>query len=424
MHNRQTGAAHVPIMFFLLLLIMFLAATGLAWMNLTKNNELTTKRQAELAELEALRGKLLLCEHYIVDIGNVVAKPGKYEGREVSRNAYAGATLDGIAGVMSPEEVAKVMDKALATVEQAQAKGLENVLGSMTGYVASLKDRIRDIESKRDEALATQSKTADELRKKSSDFETKSRWYSDELARVRSELEASHSRTQATLAATSANVETIAREKLAVEDAAAAKEKELTRKIEQGEHHLAGIQQRETLRKPPSVADGTVIAARKGLPTAFINIGRKDLLQSGTVFHVRAPNSSLNKAKATVVRVEDDRAEVELSNLVDPVADYVRDGDQLYNDIYSPGVVRTIFLMGRFSEPYHKPALTALLRRLGNKVVDKMGPGVDLVILGNDPKNEAGDGFAAVQESADYKEAVRLRVEFATLATIHELIRL
>ena len=53
--------------------------------------------------------------------------------------------------------------------------------------------------------------------------------------------------------------------------------------------------------------------------------------------------------------------------------------------------------MGRFGAPYGKEQLTNLLRRLGNRVVTKMGPGVDTVILGNDPVNEAGDGFASIR---------------------------
>ena len=98
--------------------------------------------------------------------------------------------------------------------------------------------------------------------------------------------------------------------------------------------------------------------------------------------------------------------------------------DQIFNDIYTPRVTRTIYLMGASTAPYHKPELTALLKRLGNKVVDKMGPGVDTVILGNDPVNEAGDGFAKVQDSEEFKKASELRVEFTYLSKIGDLIKL
>jgi hypothetical protein len=83
-----------------------------------------------------------------------------------------------------------------------------------------------------------------------------------------------------------------------------------------------------------------------------------------------------------------------------------------------------MFLMGRFSAPYQKDQVTNLLRRLGNRVVTKMGPGVDTVLLGNNPVNEAGDGFASVQDSPEFKMANELRVEFTYLSKIADLIKL
>jgi hypothetical protein len=114
---------------------------------------------------------------------------------------------------------------------------------------------------------------------------------------------------------------------------------------------------------------------------------------------------------------------VSLTNLVDPVGDAVRDGDLLYNDLYTPRMSRQIYLMGHFASP-NKDAIKTLLTRLGNKVVDKMAPGVDTVILGNNPVNESGDGFADVQESPEYKLASELGVEFATMSQIRDLIKL
>ena len=53
MHNRQSGAAYVPMMFFLILLLMFLGALGFAYVTHTKNGELTT--QVNEAQAEAQR---------------------------------------------------------------------------------------------------------------------------------------------------------------------------------------------------------------------------------------------------------------------------------------------------------------------------------------------------------------------------------
>ena len=110
MHNRQSGAAHVPIMFFLLLLVMFLGALTFAFVTNTRNGELTKSLNAALADASTLRQRDLLIEHYIADIGAVINKPGKYEGRKNAGGIYGAATLT-YAGVMNPDEVKR--DKAV-----------------------------------------------------------------------------------------------------------------------------------------------------------------------------------------------------------------------------------------------------------------------------------------------------------------------
>jgi len=433
MHNRQSGAAHVPMMFFLLLLILFLAAVAFAWINQTKNNELIDKNATVQAEISALKAKEILYQHYIEDLGNVIGMPGKYAGRKVSEGVYNGQTLDGLVGLMNPAALSQVMDKALADAELAPAKGLENVLNNMATLAAQLKDRNREAGSKLDAALATQARTADELRKKSADFEARARAYQEEVAKVRSDLEASHSRTQASLASASANVETIAKDKLRVEDEAAEEKKRLEKEIQQRDNRLAGVAKRDELRLAPNEADGRILASRQGLRTAFIDLGRKDLVQAGTIFDVRSPAlttkdgpsaSPLVKCKATVLRVLEDRSEVELSDFADEVGDFPRAGDLLFNTLYSPRVTRTICLMGRFQAPYQKEPLKLLLTRLGNKVVDKMEPGVDTVILGNDLVNEENSALIPLQETEEYKLAVKLHCEIQTLQAVRDFLKL
>ncbi|MEQ1634132.1 MAG: hypothetical protein ABL997_17265, partial [Planctomycetota bacterium] len=189
--------------------------------------------------------------------------------------------------------------------------------------------------------------------------------------------------------------------------------------------HNTALVDKDKMRVPPSVADGSILVAKSGLSSAFINLGKKDMLQPGTIFQIKNQNSEAVKGYATVTRVEQERAEVTLSGLVDAVGDPIRDGDQLYNELYSPGASskRTIFLLGRFSYPYHKPQLQLLLENLGNTVVGKMGPGIDTVILGDDAINEAGDGFSKVEESEEYKAATMLGVEFVPMRKIRDIVK-
>lgn len=423
MHTRQSGAAHVPIMFFLFLLIMFLGALTFAFIKTSENGKLLTERDTARAEAKAARDRGLLIEHYIEDIGRVVGKMGKYTGREGSQSVYNGATID-FAGLMNPVEIKKVLDDACASAKVSQASGLENVLSAIVTRCGQLEQRAKDMESERDKAIAEKSEVDRKFQAATTEVQKTAREWSQNLETARSDFDAGRQQRDRDINNLQQNLRDKADELAAAKEAAAAKEKSLLAEIAKKDMHNSALVTMNQMRNPPDVADGKVVVARTGVASAFINLGKKDNLQPGTIFRVRNPNNEAVKAYATVTRVEDERAEVSLSGIVEPVGDYVREGDLLYNELYSPRMVRTIFLMGRFSAPYEKDNLANLLKRLGNKVVDKVGPGVDTVILGDDPINEAGDGFAAVRDSAEYKEAIGLGVEFAPLKKIRDLIKL
>lgn len=423
MHNRQSGAAHVPIMFFLLLLVMFLGAVTFAFITHTKNGELIKQRNDAVLDAQTLRKRDLLIEHYIGDVGAVINKQGKYEGRKNAGGVYGDASLT-YAGIVNPDEVKKVMDDALAAAGLSAASGLENVLGSMVTKVAQLNQRVKDIESERDKALAEKSEVDRKFQAAATEAATKAREFTQNLEQSRTDFAAATTDKDNRINLVNESLQAKAAELSTEKERAQAKEKELNHEIAKHQMQNSALVARDAMRKAPDVPDGKILVAKNGIPTAFINLGRKDMLQPGTVFRVKNPSNPAVKGYATVTRVEEDRAEVALANFTDPIGDYARAGDLLYNDLYTPRVTRTIYLMGRFTAPYNKGDLANLLKRLGNKVVDKMGPGVDTVILGNDPVNEAGDGFASVQDSAEFKQASELRVEFAYLATIRDLIKL
>jgi hypothetical protein len=423
MHNRQSGAAHVPMMFFLLLLVLFLGAVAFAFITNTKNGELVKQRNdAQAAEAE-LRTRELLVQHYIEDNGRVVGKQGKYEGRKGQGPIYKDATLT-YSGVMNPEEIQKVMSDALTAAELAPASGLENTLSSLVTNIKQLKTRVKDVETELEKARTEKSEVDKKFQAATTEASAKAREFATNVEEQRTAYENAKVQKDTQIAQVSANLNTRSEELSAEKERAAAQEKLLRGEIEKFQRHNSALVAKDEMRRPPDAADGKVVVARNNVPTAFINLGRKDMLQPGTMFRVKNVGSSAVKGYATVTRVEEERSEVALSGFVDPIGDYAREGDLIYNDLYTPGVTRTIFLLGRFDRPYAKDDLANLLRRLGNRVVHKMAPGVDTVIIGSDPINEAQDGFTAVQESPDFKLASELRVEFAYLSTIRDLIKL
>lgn len=422
MHNRQSGAA-VPMMFFLLLLVMFLGALTYGFMMQQRNGELLKERTDARAELDIISKQKMLVEHYIEDLGRVIGKPGKYEGRPGASGSYQGAVMTNPM-TMNPDEIKKVIDDACTSAGVSTSVGLENALTTLVTRVKQSGQRAKDIETERDKALAEKAEIDRKFQTATAEAATRAAAWKQDLDQARADFESAKQDKDRTITTLQENVRTRAEELTTVREASAQAEKGLRGEIAKHQMHSSALVARDAMRNAPDAADGRVLVAAQGVRTAFISLGRKDMLQPGTVFRIRNPQSEQVKAYATVKAVEEERAEVELSGIVDPVADAVQAGDQLFNELYSPNMSRTIYLLGRFTAPYNKPELTNLLKRLGNKVVDKMGPGVDTVILGNDPVNEAGDGFTAVADMPEYKEAVDLRVEFAYLKTIRDLIKL
>jgi hypothetical protein len=423
MHNRQTGAAHVPIMFFLILLVMFLVALGFAYVQQTRNTEVVKSRDLALAETKVLQEKDVLVRHYVADIGKVIGKPGKYVGRKGSAALYGDATLD-YPGLMNPDAVQAVMDGATTNAKISATSSLETLLGSLITTLNARGQRIDDVTLEKDKALADKLTGDTRYGETAIAASTAASDNSTNLEQARADFEAAKNERDRRISALNENLNSKVDELTTTKEEALAREKDLKGQIGLLKTQLSALSERMAMHQPPNVADGAVLVAKNGIPTAFINLGRKDLLQRGTVFRVKAANGGPVKGYCEVVRIEEEKAEVRLYNFSDPIANYATEGDLLFNDLYTPRVTRTMYLMGRFSAPYGKEPLTNLLRRLGNRVVTKMGPGVDTVVLGNDPVNDAGDGFASVQDSPEFKMANELRVEFTYLAKIADLIKL
>lgn len=423
MHTRQSGAAHVPIMVFLIVLLMFLGALGFAYVATDTSTKLRNDNATLRAEYKALTNKALLQQHYIEELGDVVKLPGKYAGRPSVE--YEGATLDGIAGVISPADLKAKMAAFGGSIEIGATNGFEDTLTAGANKVAQLKKRITEIETERDAVLTQKNETDAKFAEATSAHSRAAGEWRQTFEQARADYDTGLTTARSTIGTLQENVRrgetTLAEEK----ESRAAERKSLSNDIAKLTMHNTALVDKDRMRLPPAVADGKVLASKSGLVTAYIDLGRKDMLQPGTIFQIKNPNEGTVKGYAKVTRVEQERAEVLLYDVADKVGDPVRDGDLLYNDLYSPNAnsKRTICLLGRFSYPYNKPQLEALLKNLGNTVVAKMAPGVDTVLLGDEVVNEAGDGFAAIEESPEYKLALQLGVEFVPMRKVRDIVK-
>ncbi|MHC5072270.1 MAG: hypothetical protein ACYTGO_17480, partial [Planctomycetota bacterium] len=78
MQNRERGAAHINIYYFLVLLVLFLGALWFGYVQLTQNNQLAIDRYKAQVEEAKARASLNLYVEYVREITAVLGEAGQY----------------------------------------------------------------------------------------------------------------------------------------------------------------------------------------------------------------------------------------------------------------------------------------------------------------------------------------------------------
>jgi hypothetical protein len=426
MHTRERGAAHINIFYFLVMLVLFLGALGFGYVQLTEGAKLRQDLDAARARMAQLEHDALVYDHYVQDVTKVVGEAGSYAGRPGHNYELApGVAQKSLDGVTVPTKVSSLLaDFAReVTIPESTATPVSSLLTQSKAALDTKDKRIADLEQQNTtltgQLTAAAAATAEANRQKSEEV-TK---LNEEKTELRQFITGQLTAKDQTIAGLNEQVRTqnatldSERQERAVEALALNKEKNILK------GQIDALAQQMSLRNPPQQPDGAVISASQRANKAWVDLGRKDMLARGTVFQIVSPVSGALKGRGVVTRVEYDRAELELSDIVDRF-DPIMKGDLVRNDLYGKGVRRNIYLMGRFTAPLTKPEVKTILESLGNKVYDKIGPGIDLVILGSDSLNEEATGFTSLTETQEYKDALFLGIEMAPFHKVREFLQL
>ncbi len=428
MQSRQCGAAHINIFYFLVMLVLFLGAMGFGYLNLTQAIELEDSIKSYRAENRQLKVDLQVRDHYIEDIVKTVGEAGTYNGRDSfvyvdPDDANATETVKPLENVALP---ANIVASARAFASQAQIP--ESQATPLNALFTQAKQKL-DAKDQRIADLTTQNTTVStQLAKASSDVSEANQQKSTAITKLTTEKDELRQYIDSTF-------NTLKNDNNTLRQEVRSRQEELDTATEAHGQQVAELKKEINVQKavidarrrltelinPPQEPDGAVISSSATVGKAWINLGRKDMLPRGTVFQISAPNRSGIKGYGRVIRLLSDRAEIELYDVADRYDPIIK-GDLVRNDLYSPSLRRNIFLMGRFSYPMTKPIVRMALEKLGNKVHDKIGPGVDLIIVGDDTVNEEGDGFTPVTDTAEYKAALALGIEIATLNKVRDFL--
>lgn len=185
----------------------------------------------------------------------------------------------------------------------------------------------------------------------------------------------------------------------------------LENQVSQGQGEIKTLVDRE---KPYASEgpDGEILAARDG--TAWVNLGKRNLLMPGTVFSVlgRKKGGELYaKGVVKVTMVDETMAKaavMELASRADPIVE----GDLVQSATYSPNRQLRFFLLGEFTG-MGKSQIEARLEALGAKVDDEVTTLTHYLVLG-----APSPGGESLEASDAYKKAMQFGTTILTEAQL------
>jgi hypothetical protein len=424
MRIRESGVAHVNIFFFLLVLVLFLGALFFAYVQMDKNTQLESSIATARAETKALTRDKLIRDQYIESIVPL-GETGEFAGKQGFNWDELGGPPPALQNVPSLEKL-QALAKTFArdaAIPESTILPLSSLLSQAKQALDTKAKEIGDLQTQRDK-LAVEKTAAEQARTEAiAAANAENTKINQAQAELRDYINEEIGKAQQTIAGLRSQVTKGREELTAARDEHNKVVETMARDANMMKARIDNMRQTVALVNPPDQPDGKIISSSQSVGRAWIDIGRRQMLPLGTVFKINAPGKTLVKAQGTVIKVEPDRAEIALSGVRDPF-DPVVAGDLIANDLYGPELRRNIYLMGRFSEPYHKPEVKRILESLGNKVHDQLGPNVDLVLVGGDVLNETADGFVSVDETDEYKRALSLNIEVASIHKVRDFLRL
>ncbi len=417
MDDRQSG--QINVFAFLILLVLFLGAVGFSYVTLDEKTK-GAETIAELREEISITNKRLrLQEDYIEDITAPIGMKGTYSGRQRTMADYDGETLTAVA---DPAQVQAFMQESAGSFGVPKMDTIAALMGQVKSRLDASEKGASTASTARDTAISETQAFQTQLAEATTGHRSAVQDLNTQATDAKKAYDQNVQEVQNQLNSTREDVRSKVKEMTTFREDFASEKRKLVRDLEVTKATSIAILEADKLKSPPDLADGKVIAAQPGANYAVIDLGRNDQLTKGTIFRVYAKNGAAIKSYARVTSVDSDTAKVYLYDIVDPVAGPISVGDELKNELYDPNYRRTVTLIGRFGFPYSRTLVEATLRSLNNQVVSEWRPGVDLVILGNDPINEAGNGFVDLTADKDYQAAVKFGAEFAPLQKIKDLL--
>ncbi|MEW6071915.1 MAG: hypothetical protein AB1726_04870 [Planctomycetota bacterium] len=415
--RSTSGLARVSAMWMIAVVVLFLAAVGFAF--IASSDRASEQRLREAAEAE--RATALEMQRAEQGQKNEVSRAlGWHDPQAADPVSNVARAKEGLSAL---GDVFADLSETDTTYESVIPK-LISAYNAQASTIGELQNRIKTLESELQEARRSVDTVAREKDDVSAGLRTE---LADEKANAEQRQRDLESRRETAESQTAERDLELRDARAAL--AAAKREWDLERqRLDARVRELARATR--FAREPFSLyPDGKILEVSEKLPLAWIDLGANQRLTRGTRFRVESgtPGNPRFKAWAEVTRVEANRSEVSIADVVDPF-DPVVAGDTILNPLYDPKGGRNAVLCGRFSGTFNERELTLLLERMGIHVQAALDRTTHFLIVGSelwaDPEtDEPLDEPIQPSELAVYKDAEANGVQIIPLQDIREFFR-
>ena len=419
MNRRIRGAAYVSVVWLVVMIVLVLAAAGVAYMissDSAKKDEtiaaLTREKADATTRYESARQKVRDLSKVVGyrDENDPASESNPQQINDLIKQLHEQYSKDGEVGV-DATTTARVIDALRTRVDDLKRERDEARGQATTAETArtSLQANLADVTRQKDEAAAMLQKQLQDERDRNASQEQADKTHIEDLNKRLADAE-SRAKT----------------EKDDLEKRLGASEGEMRKR----EARIAELGKKVEFIKQPDQPDGSVIQVSTA-NTCYIDLGTRDLLRRGTrfkVFTYGKGGEMRDKGMIEVTSVNDSMAEatvVDLKDRFDPIAR----GDKIAAPNYDPKMPREFVLTGRFPTGYSRAMVKDRLIALGAKVADHVGPNTDFLVVGDRedavaPSADASatEGGTPAEDAGDSEEMKKAQLYRVQILPVREIL--
>ncbi len=145
--------------------------------------------------------------------------------------------------------------------------------------------------------------------------------------------------------------------------------------------------------------DGSVLEAEGKSNQLVIDLGTREHLKPGVLFAVFNYERGVyvDKGSIEIIQVEERVAVARILKQTDPRRNPIGKGDYIGNPVWDKDAPKVLVLAGEFAR-FTKPDLEGFIRATGGVVRDKLGPGVDFLVVQGTPTDRSDTERAAARQ--------------------------